>query len=125
MRLPGNVSHPSTPSHNGICVVISYRSQGNRGRRQANQPPIARVRLVHGVGVVMAQLVHDLGDLVVVVLRQRTADRVLESVALVGQFLAVEAVLVHFLRFRDAGEEGDEVGGEGHCGALSQPYLHV
>jgi hypothetical protein len=56
----------------------SYRSQRDRGRGQSYEPAVARVRLVDGVGVLVAELVHDAGDALVVLRVEGIPDEALE-----------------------------------------------
>ena len=58
----------------------SYRSQRYSRCSQAYQTSIAGVWLVDGVGVVVAELVHDLGDAVVVAFGEGIADGRFKSV---------------------------------------------
>ena len=65
-----------------LYICRSYCSQRDRSRRQAYQPAVPRVGLVDSVGVIVAELVHDLGDAVVVAFGEGIADDGLESVTL-------------------------------------------
>lgn len=58
----------------------SYWTQRDGGGGETDEPAIARVRLVDGVRVLVAELVHDLGDPVVVSFCQSGPDDGLESV---------------------------------------------
>ena len=47
-----------TPPHSST----SYRTKRNSCGCQPNEPAISSVRLVHGIGIVVAQLLYDLLD---------------------------------------------------------------
>lgn len=72
-------------------MYYPYRSQCYRGCGQTDKPSVAGVGLVDGVGIVMAELVHDFGYPVVVLRVQCVADEAfkLECAALA---LVVELV---------------------------------
>jgi len=52
------------------------------------------MRLVYGIGVVVAQLVYDLGDSFMVVLGEGITNDGLEPTSLIGQLLSVGLVTV-------------------------------
>lgn len=72
------------------------------------------MRLVHSVGVVVAELVNDLGDSVMVAFCERVPYRRLESTALLSQLRVVQPLVMCFGGDRGLGQEGDQVRGEGH-----------
>lgn len=45
-----------------LLYPVSHRSQRDRGGRQTNQTSVPRMRLVHGVGIVVTELLDDLCD---------------------------------------------------------------
>lgn len=69
-----------------IGVGCAHSSQCYRRRGQADEPAIPGVRLVDRVGVVVAELVDDLGDAVMVVFGEGVADDGFESAARACQF---------------------------------------
>lgn len=70
---------------------MPYRSQGYRGCCEPNKPSVAGVRLVDGVGVVLAELVHDPRDSLVVLRIEGAPD---EGLELEGAALALVIDLV-------------------------------
>jgi hypothetical protein len=58
---------------------ISYRAQCYRGSSQTDKAAIAGVGLVDGVGIVVAELVDDFGDFIMVAFGEGVADGGLES----------------------------------------------
>lgn len=69
----------------GFHNVITHPSQCNSSGSQTDESAISSVWLMDGVGIVMAELMHNLGDSVVVVVGQRITDRRLESAVFVCQ----------------------------------------
>jgi hypothetical protein len=65
--------------------VLSYPSQCYSGSSQPNESSIAGMWSVYGIGVVVTELVHNLGDAVVVVVGQCIANGRLESAVLVSE----------------------------------------
>jgi len=59
-------------------VGVTYRAQGDGGGGQADEAAVAGVGLVHGIGIVVAQLMDDAGDAGVVVGGEGIADQALE-----------------------------------------------
>lgn len=82
MLLPTFVSSSTTES----MAILSHRAQSNRRSCQSNQASIPGMWLVDGISVVVAELVNDFGDPLVVVLSQSIADVGLESIRIARQF---------------------------------------
>lgn len=83
--------------------ACSYRSQGYRGRGQPDEPSIPGVGLVDGVRIVVAELVHNLRNPVVVLRLEGFANKGLE-LERAALALIVELVVE---RFGDVGVHND------------------
>jgi hypothetical protein len=59
--------------------VDSYRTQSNGSGGKAYQTAVPRVRLVYGVGIVMAELLDYFLDAIMVLLGNGVADKAFES----------------------------------------------
>lgn len=58
---------------------MTYGSQRYRGGSQANQTTISGMRLVYGIGVVMAKLINDLPNILMLSLENGVPNNFLES----------------------------------------------
>jgi len=96
-------------------VQYSYCSQSNCCRSQPYQPSISRVRLMYGIGVVVAELVNDPGNLVVITVCKCIADDRFKPATLLCQLPRVQPVVMVLLRFLEVREEGDQVSSQRHC----------
>lgn len=59
--------------------LSAYRTKGYRGGGKADKPAISGVWLMHGIGKIVAKLVNDLADLVVILGSRRFAHKAFKS----------------------------------------------
>ena len=66
----------------------THSSERDSGRCETDETSIASMGLVHGVSIIVAELVDDLRDPIMVIGRQRVSNNVLESKVSIGQSIA-------------------------------------
>ena len=98
-------------------VWTTYRPQGYRGGGQADEAAVAGVRVVDGISVLVAELVHDFCYPVMVLGDEGIAD---EAFELEGAALALVVELI-VERFSDVGVH--DAGGEAMWAALYMARL--